>query len=326
MLAFLAQRWLLCALVAGVSLALSVPHAFHVWTSALPPPFIIATSLFIVAWTMPHRSLADEVRRPWAALWALAISYGLVPAAGWALGVLAPLPDVRVGLMLAASVPCTLASGVLWTRLAGGNEATTLLTVVGSTLSSWFVTTFWIAVATRTHAEVPVLDMMLVLALTLVVPVVLGQGLRSSISAARFADRHKAPLSALAQVCVLAIVVKASAAVGLQIHEGDAVLGLGTLLSSALLALGLHLLGLYAGLWSSALWGFDRPRCLAVAFAGSQKTLPISLTLFHKYFETDFALAIIPLLFYHVGQLLLDTLIAERMKRQTGPAEVVEAL
>jgi sodium/bile acid cotransporter 7 len=325
MLAFLAQRWFLCALVVGVSLALAAPQAFHVWTKELPPPLVIAVALFIIAWTMPSASLAGESRRPWAALWAVTISYGMLPGVAWLLGQLSP-PDIRVGLMLAASVPCTLASGVLWTRLAGGNEATALLTVVASTLSSWFLTTFWLTTTTRADIDLPAAQMMLDLALTLVVPVALGQGARLSAPLRQFADRHKTALGAIAQLFVLAVVLKASAAVGLKIHEGEAVLGIDTLLLSAVLAMGLHLLALTVGLWTSTGWGFDRPRCLAVAIVCSQKTLPISLTLFDKYFKTEFPLAVVPLLFFHVGQLLLDTLIAERLKRHTAQPEIVEGL
>ena len=325
MFAFLAQRWFLCALLAAVSLAMAAPHAVDPWTNELPPQLVIAVALFLMAWTMPSRSLASEVRWPWAALWAIAISYGLLPGAAWLIGMLAPTQDVKIGLLLAASVPCTLASCVLWTRLAGGNEATALLTVLGCTLSSWFITTFWLEATTGTHVEIPAAAMMLDLALTLILPVALGQALRLIAAGARFADRHKKPLGVVSQLIILAIVLKAAAAVGLKIHDGTD-LRLEMLLLSAVMAFGLHLFALYAGLWSSAALGFDRPRCLAVAFSGSQKTLPISLMLFNKYFIERFPLAVVPLLFFHVGQLLLDTLIAERIKHVAAPAEMVDAL
>ncbi len=324
MLVFLRQRWFLCALLASVSLALALPHVVHPWTQELPPQLVVALALFLMAWTMPSRSLAGELRRPWASLWAMAISYGFLPGAAWLLGIVAPA-DVKIGLLLAASVPCTLASCVLWTRLAGGNEATALLTVLGCTLSSWFVTTFWLATTTGTQVEIPAATMMLDLALTLILPVALGQGLRLSPAGRHFADRHKRPLGVVSQLIILAIVLKAAAAVGLKIHDGRE-LKVDLLLLSGVLAFGLHLLALYVALWSSAAWGFDRPRCLAVAFAGSQKTLPISLMLFDRYFIEAFPLAVVPLLFFHVGQLLLDTFIAERMKHAAMAAEIVEAL
>ena len=119
----LAQRWFLILLVGGVSLALACPDFCDRLTSWLEPRWVIALAAFAHGVDdADAQLLAGELARPWAALWAVALSYGLLPAAGWLLGSLAATPDVRIGLLLSASVPCTLASAVLWTRLAGGNE------------------------------------------------------------------------------------------------------------------------------------------------------------------------------------------------------------
>lgn len=323
--AFLVQRWFLCALLGGVGLALWRPHLFQPWTQRVPPAWVIGCALFLMAWTMPTRSLAGELRRPGPALWALAISYGLVPFLAWCIGRLPLAPDLRVGLFLSASVPCTLASCVLWTRLAGGNEATALLVVLGGTSVSWLLTPLLLTWLTGTQVDLPIPEMMIDLAMTLVAPVALGQALRLVPAAAQVADRFRSPLGNVAQLFVLLIILKASAALGLRLQTGAAV-PVAFVAGGAACALGLHLAALAAGLWSSRLFRIDEPRCRAVAFAGSQKTLPIALLLFDRYFDVQFPLAILPLLFYHVGQLVLDTVIAERLKRTDPAAEVVDAL
>ncbi|MCI0681834.1 MAG: bile acid:sodium symporter [Gemmataceae bacterium] len=325
MRAFFVQRWFLGALLSGVTLALLFPQLFQPWTGHLPPDWIIGCALFLMALTMPTRSLAGELRRPWAALYSLAISYGLVPILARCIAHLPVSPDLRVGLCLTASVPSTLASCVLWTRLAGGNEATALLVVLGGTSSSWLITPLLLTWLTGTQVELPVLEMMANLAVTLAAPVALGQALRLAPAAARFADAGRRPLGYVAQLFVLLIILKATTALGLRLESG-AGLPVGFVAASAAFALGLHLMALFAGLWSSRLMGFDEPRCRAVAFAGSQKTLPIALLLLDRYFVEQFPLAILPLLFYHVGQLVLDTLIAERLKRTDGAADIVDAL
>src|SRR5205814_3187203 len=137
---------------------------------------------------------------------------------------------------------------------------------------------------------------------------VAGQALRLSSHSRRFADRHKSFLSGLAQVFILAIVLKASTQVGIRLREGPARLTPADVIVAGSLAMGLHGGALYGGLWTAALLRFERGRCIAVAFCASQKTLPVSLFLFETYFQHDFPLAILPLLFFHVGQLLLDTL------------------
>lgn len=315
MKSFLAQRWFLILLVLGVASALAFPRFFLSATARLEPHLVIALALFLMAWTMPSRSLADEMKKPWAALWAVVISYAFLPGCGWLLGGLVPWPDVRVGLLLSASVPCTLASAVLWTRLAGGNEATALFAVVVSTLSSWAVTTTWLTLLTGRELDLPARKLMEDLVLTLVVPVALGQLLRTVPSLAHLASRRKSVLGILAQMLVLSIVVKAAGKVGQEMDDNHR-FTLWTVVTSAALAVSLHVGGLAGGFWSSRWLGFDRPRQIAVAISCSQKTLPVSLLLFERYFKESFPLALIPMLFYHVGQLILDTFIADRWLRE----------
>ncbi len=313
MLAFLAQRWFLLLLLLGVGTALAWPAPLALATGWLHPGVVIGIALLIMAWTMPTQSLLSELRQPWPALWAMTIGFGFLPAVGYLLGGLSSVPDLRVGLLLSASVSCTLASCVLWTRLAGGNEATALLTVFGCTLTSWFATPLWLYATTDVAVDPG--WMMLDLVVILVLPVLAGQMLRGPAVGKHLATRYKTALSALAQIFVLSIVVKAAAGVGLKLQEQSESLTPETLALSASLAAGLHLLALFFGKWSSDRLGFDRARGIAVAFSGSQKTLPISLWLFEQYYRQDFPLAIIPLLFFHVGQLILDTFIAARWRR-----------
>ena len=315
------RHWFLILLCACLALTFSFPALFT-WTAYLEPRLTVAITLFLTAWTMPARSLAGELRSPWPALWAVVISYGAVPGFAWGLGRLAPVDDLRIGLILVASVPCTLASAVLWTRMADGNEATALATVLGTTLISWVATPAWLLWTTGTLAPIAVGEMMLDLALCLLVPVALGQLVRGWQPAAEVADRHKSLLGAIAQVFVLAIVLRAGVAVGTRYHDGGTALGPALFAWSAALAVGLHLLSLYFGLFTSRLLGIERGRRIAIAISCSQKTLPISLALFDRYFAhaepTPFPLAVVPLVFYHAGQLLLDTAIAQRWKARAG--------
>ena len=323
MKSFLAERWFLLALVGCVAGALAFPGAFAPIAERLPPQIVVAAALFIMAWTMPSQRLGDELARPWAAVWAIAVSYLFLPAFAWLVGGLAPTADLRVGLMLAASVPCTLASCVLWTRMAGGNEATALVAVLGCTLASWLVTPLWLTTATASHIELDPGDMMIVLAVTLLVPVACGQCLRLWPPARHFANQRKTILSGVAQFFVLAIVFKTAVQVGLRLQVGAASLTFANLLLSASLAMATHIAALFFGFWSSRPFGFDRPRRIAIAFCGSQKTLPVSVFLFDTYFQNDFPLAVIPLLFFHVGQLVFDTMVANWWKRNGDRAGVI---
>lgn len=321
MRSFLGRHWFLIVLALGVVSTLLVPNAMRDVTDHWEPSRTIAISLFLMAWTMPTRSLVEEVRRPLPTLWAVFLSYALVPLSAWLLSFLTPEPDVRIGLILVSSVPCTLSSAILWTRMAGGNEATALLTVMGTTLSSWFLTTAWLYGLTGASITLDVRGMMLNLVVSLIVPVVLGQAARRIPPCRRFAERYKVLLGMLAQFFILAILLKAGVAVGDRLHGRDTLNVPMVFLWSVVLAVVLHLWALASG-WVSCRWlGFDRGRQIAVAFSASQKTLQVSLLLFDQYQE-KFPLAIMPLLFYHVGQLLLDTVIAKQIARNSPDTSV----
>jgi sodium/bile acid cotransporter 7 len=315
MRALLVQSWFLWLLALVLGAALVFPSAVHLIADFWEPRPAVAMSLFLMAWTMPTQSLLVELRRPFASLWAVVLSYGLVPLASWLLGWLAPDPDTRTGLILISSVPCTFSSAVLWTRLAGGNEATALMTVVGTTLLSWALTPAWLSLLTGTEVALNVPAMMRDLVLTLIVPFLLGQGLRRVRACAHFAQRHKTALGVVAQGFILAMILRAGATVGDKLHENQVWQAPEIFLGGIVLALSLHLLAVAGGLFTSRWLGFDRAQQLAVAFASSQKTLPVSLVLYEQYFKQDFPYAVIPILSYHVGQLLLDTVIARRLHR-----------
>jgi solute carrier family 10 (sodium/bile acid cotransporter), member 7 len=313
MRSFLAKHWFLFLLCAGVFIAMLTPDAMRPFTAYLEPRSTIAISLFLMAWTMPTATLFAEFKLPMASLWAIFLSYGVMPICAWGVGFLAPDEDIQIGLILMSAVPCTLASAVLWTRMAGGNEATALLTVMGTTFSSWILTTAWLYFLTPKTPRFDVLAVTLDLVVSLMLPVVLGQLMRWPARTALFAERHKVFLSALSQCFVLAIVVKAGVTVGDRLQEGNSSQAPMIFLSSIVLANGLHLVILGGGLLSGRWLGFDRGRRIAIGFAASQKTLQVSLVLYDQYYKQDYPYAVMPLLFYHVGQLLLDTLIAQRL-------------
>jgi sodium/bile acid cotransporter 7 len=234
-----------------------------------------------------------------------------VPVLGWAGGRLLPHPDLRVGLLICASVPCTLASAVLWTRLAGGNEAVALLVVLLTTGLSWLVTTAWLALGTGTEVAVDTPAMMQGLVLVVLVPVALGQLGRAVPALARAADRQRVLLGVVSRLLIVSIVFKAAVDVGEKLGGRFASLPPGGLLGAAGLCLGIHLIALTTGFWSSGWLGCGRASRIAVAFACSQKTLPVSLYLFEAYFKDAHPLAVVPLVCYHFGQLLVDTFIAD---------------
>jgi sodium/bile acid cotransporter 7 len=275
---------------------------------------VVAGALFLMAVGLEARSLGRAVSRPWPALWAALISYAVLPPMAAAFGLLMPgREDYRIGLLIVASVPCTLASAIVWTRRAGGNDAVALLVVVLTTCTGWLVAPLWLAVLGSAHqVDVPIKDMMEKLLLVLILPVALGQLARAIPPVARAAGRHKKVLGVVAQLLVLCVIVKGAVGASGRLSSESSALEPLAIAVAALACLATHLGALFVGLGGARAFGFDRPSQIAVAFACSQKTLPVAIFLFDTYFKETHHLALVPIVVYHVGQLVLDTFLADR--------------
>src|SRR5216683_6015241 len=217
---FLLKRWFFLLLVSGVTLAGLFPQKLRLLTDLLEVRVVVALALFLMAWCLESRNLLNSLLRPWPALWAVTISYGAMPVLGWIGGSLVGLEDFRVGLMVSASVPCTLASAVLWTRMAGGNEATALWVTLLTTGSSWLATTAWLIWGTGTQVKVETAALMQGLLLVLVLPVGLGQLIRAIPAFGRFALRQKTSLGFVSKILILTIIWKAAVDVFGKLEEG----------------------------------------------------------------------------------------------------------
>lgn len=284
--------------------------------SLLPARATVAVVLGLMALSLDTRQILRAFARPTPVALALVISFGILPFAGWALGNWLLQEDLRIGLQVATSVPCTMAAAIIWTRMGGGNEAVALLITLLTSGLSWMTTTAWLTCTTAAEVKLDAGELMLTLVLTLIVPVGLGQLLRAPASLRGLADRWKPALSVLAQLLVLVIilqaVVLASRSVGSSLQAQ-----LGQLALVSALCLAIHLLGLGAGYYGGFVLGLPADERIAAAIAGSQKTLPVSLVLITSYFSA-FPLAVVPILVYHIGQLVLDSLVIECWARQRG--------
>ncbi|HLN30903.1 MAG TPA: bile acid:sodium symporter [Gemmataceae bacterium] len=312
------KRWFFILLVLGVTLAWFRPEWLRPCTALIDPRIVVALALFLMAWGLESRHLFRSLLRPWAALWAAFVSYSAIPFLGWLGGRLLPNDDLRVGLMVISSAPCTLASAVLWTRLAGGNEATALLVVLITTATSWLVTTTWLAWSLATTVRIDTGAMMWSLITVLVIPVGVGQIIRAFPFLAQLAARRRRILGVVSRSLILSIVLKAVVDLSDQLGERPEALSWALAVATGFLVVASHLIGLAGGFWTAKWMKCVPSEQVAVAFACSQKTLPVSLYLFMTYFKDAYPLAILPLVFYHVGQLIVDTFIAEGLSKHAA--------
>jgi sodium/bile acid cotransporter 7 len=313
MLATLGRRWFLLLLIATLAIGMSWSTALTPLALGLPRNWIIAGVLLAMAWPLKIDAIWATLRHPAPALLAVAINWLVVPLLAWGASHLLQ-PDLALGLIIAAAVPSTLASAAVWTRLAGGNEAVSLLVTMLTNLGCFVATPALIAFfAEPVQGRIDFAPMAQQLLVLVVLPIIAAQGLRCWPRCATWATRHRRGLSTAAQLGILSIVLVGA------VHCGNKITGLNDQLAPIagqiglllLLVAGVHTVAWLLGFYGAKRLGMAPPEQLAVAFSGSQKTLMVGLTIALAYG----GLTVLPMLAYHVVQLLIDTLLAERFRQ-----------
>ncbi|MCA9100229.1 MAG: bile acid:sodium symporter family protein [Planctomycetales bacterium] len=315
---FFRRRWFLIFLVVSLTAGFGMPKPLEPVASAVPRSAVAATVLFLMALPLDASAIWNSVRRPQGVLLAVAICYGLLPLVAW--GIAQALPnELAVGLMIAATVPSTLASAAVWTRHAGGNDVICLQVTSITYLMCTVVMPWWLVLTTGQSVEIDAGEMVTKLAMLVVLPTLAGQFMRIIPLVAQWASRNKSLLSTVAQVGILAIVFVGSVTGGIQIRAGQAVHPLVWLEVTVAIVV-LHVSMLAAGHVFGRLVGLSRADRIAVGFSGSQKTLMIGLLVAVEFYS-ELALAMLPMIIYHVFQLLFDTLVADRFRQRQQAAE-----
>lgn len=330
MLGVLRKRWFLISLLTIIPLGLLCGFrgnmdAINSIRSFVPTRSLTAQILFLMAFSLNSSQLKASLRKPGPVFWACVCNYALIPLLGWALMSVQLTPDFRIGLMIAASTPCTLAAASVWTRKAGGNDAVSLLTTLVTNTLCFVITPFWLVTATGQSVDLDMGELTQRLVLVVLLPTIIGQVLRAFRPLADFATRHKTPIGVVAQSLVLVLVLLASLGGGVQLRDADParqVAGLATVWGTCIV---IHVSAFAVAWRGGALLRFSREDRIAASFAGSQKTLPIGV-----YLATDpsafggaevingmpIPFAVFPMLMFHASQLFIDTVIADRLAVQ----------
>ncbi len=274
---------------------------------------IVATVLFLMALPLEASAMWKSVRRPLAPGLASLINLGAIPPIAWLASQLLS-PSLAAGLIVAGATPCTLASASVWTRRAGGNDAVSILVTIATNLTCFLVTPLWIFLLLGADSVVNAIQigpMVAKLGAIVVAPLLAAQLARLHKPLANWATRRRIQLGILAQCGLLSMVLLGSIQTGMRLFgSGEQPFGLFELLLMAIVVLAVHLVAFWLGWRASAVVGLSRQDRIAVGFAGSQKTLMVGLQV-----SMDLGVSILPMVTYHVGQLIADTFIADSIIR-----------
>lgn len=271
-------------------------------------------------------SLAIEKIRSGAANWRLhlviqAFTFVVFPLVGLLLDWTVPhfwqgQPEaIRQGFLYLCVLPSTISTSVVLTAVARGNTAGALFNAAFSNILGVIVTPLLVHLLMQsTGQHQPFGPLLLKITLLTLLPFGIGMALRPRLK--DFVDRNKPWITRISNAVILFIVYTAFCdSVKENIWQKyGAGLTLATTVVVVVLFTGMSLL---VGL-SCKLLKLDRPDSIAAYFCSVKKTLamgvPLAMLIFGE--NSDISLILLPIMFYHPLQLLVNGLLANRWARE----------
>lgn len=249
-------------------------------------------------------------------LWPLiAWVYGAMALSGWAMwhagqGWMPPL--IALGFLYLGCLPSTVQSATAYSSLAGGNVASSVVAAALLNILGVFVTApLFTLLAGGNGAEFHADGLLKVMGI-LLVPFVIGQVLQDRLGGLIAAHRTLVAVMDRGSIAI-AVYVAFSGAVDQRFWTrvdaaGWLWLAGGTALMLAIGHTGAWLLGGAVRL--------DRPNRIAMLFAGAQKSIALGAPLATVLFApTSAGIILLPILLYHLSQLVLAAPLAARLNR-----------
>lgn len=227
------------------------------------------------------------------------------------------LPALVDGILILTCLPTTVNMCIMLTSTSGGNVATSICNAVLSNLAGIFITPALLFQFFGTQIRLPFVHMVMKLCQKVLLPVLIGQGLRATKVKA-FYSANARVFKRLQEVILLGIAWNAfcnafSSGLALDLRQSILLLTLLPLLH--LLSLG----GLFQ-LFSLPSLGFSRGETIAAMFCSSHKTLAFGLPLINTIFEGNANLAAYcaPVMFIHPLQMTLGSLLMPSIVKYTS--------
>ncbi len=319
---FLVRQWFLFALAGVLILAALLPQvaAPGGWLHPhITVHIAVAAAFFVSGLTLPTAQL-----RTAAGQWRL---HCFIQIFCFALTPLLVLPFISLlrylqlppalgdGFLILACLPTTIASCVIYSRSANGNEAGALCNAVGGNLLGLFLTPLLIVLLLGTHGETPILAVLKQLSFEVMLPLIIGQLIRYALRAQAFPRLRHIPSVLL--LYIIWCVFSATFSLGFDPALLSAMtwtIIFATLLQVVMLGFSWFLSG-----WSQ--FQFTHQDRIAALFCSTQKTLALGVPLVSILYAQHPHLAwlTLPLIIYHPLQLFIGgVLVARLVKYRAG--------
>jgi sodium/bile acid cotransporter 7 len=305
-------------LVAAIALAIALPAAGRWHEAAQWAANAAVFVLFLLnGLRLPRGDVLAGIGN-WRVLGALAVwSFAVMPLLGWSLwhltaAILPPL--LALGFLYCGVLPSTVQSATAYASLAGGNVALSvvaaaLLNILGVFISAPIFALLGGAVGAGTG-----LGGLAKVFVMLLLPFALGQVLQGRLGG--WASAHRPLVTRVDRLSIaIAVYVAFSGAVIERFwNRVDATGWTGLALGVATMVALAH-----AGAWAlGRMLGRPRPERITILFAGAQKSIAMGAPLATILFPPEATgIVLLPILLYHLVQLVIAAPLAARLARGT---------
>lgn len=310
MTSLLKKHWFFAGIVLVIVYASGL-HGQNLWVQEYHVLTIgIFLAFFVTGLTLDTSGLNLQSLQLKAALASLISSLVFIPLLSWTLAILIFPVEFIIGVCIIATAPVTVVSGTVMTAIGKGNiPLSIVICVLGNCIGILTLPfSLKMLIEGAGNINLPVLEMLSNLVTTVLVPIVLGNLSQSLLKT--YLSRYKKAFSIFQQGIVLLIIFNAFAGSGATIGTAGAVL-------PALFAFifFLHSLILAMNYCIAKIIRLDWPSTTAFTIHTSQKTLTVSYLVWTGYFANQYPLAMIPGIVYHLTQMVMDTFMAEKLKK-----------
>jgi solute carrier family 10 (sodium/bile acid cotransporter), member 7 len=220
-------------------------------------------------------------------------------------------PDIFMGLIFLIILPTTVASAIAYTVAANGDAPTALFNTALSNILAVFIVPAWclFMLGSGGFQRPPLLPILATISLLILLPFFVGQVLRPWLK--QFADRHKALFRRCNNGLIAFVIYAAfSQSVTDSIWSDHSL----ALLAEAFAAVFVILIVAKLLIWKlSGKVRISHEQRIAVFYVSSQKSLatgvPLATSIFAAVSEIHLGLLLLPLIVYHVSQLLVGSII-----------------
>lgn len=298
------KQFLPVGLILAIAFALLVPRPGQVIKDVGSIPYLIMVIFGINGYQVSF-SLTAFNRRLFSSFACLILtSLILAPFLAMVISSLLSLSSsLALGLIVMSAMPTTLSSGIVITQSAGGSNLWALLFTMGLNFVGIITIPLMLSqcLSASAQVDIDVIKLFFKLLTLVFIPFAIGHGLKRVLPTLPY----QAVINYIPSVCVILTVLASMSSSRHQLLGSSfATLAL-MVMCSILIHVTLLVLHGFLGKWLK----LQTPERKAFVFIGSQKTLPIAISVLASL-QTEVGLALLVCIVFHFLQLLMDAKLA----------------